>query len=386
MLTAQTQELIKATVPALEARGTDITKVFYRNMFAEHPELLDIFNKTNQRQGKQQTALAAAVLAAAKHIDDLGAILPHVIQIAHKHRALQIKPEHYPIVGKHLLGAIKEVLGDAATPEITAAWSEAYGAIADVFIKVEKEMYAQAAWPGFVPFEITGKRLVSEDVAEFTVKPKPAMPLPAIRAGQYITVQVRPEAGGNLALRHYSLCSVNTEDGLKFAVKRDRGSNHRGLVSNYLHDEVRIGDTVKLSAPAGDFLWHEGGNPLVLISAGVGITPILSMLEAQVTANPQRPLVWIHATRNRQTLSFGPETEALLARAADVRKHILYREQNQRLDAAWLQANTPHNADVYICGSVGFMENISDALASLARQEQHVYFEPFGPKMSVVRV
>lgn len=385
MLATHTKELIKATVPALEAHGTEITRVFYRNMFAAHPELLNIFNKTNQKQGKQQTALATAVLAAAKHIDNLGDILPHVVQISHKHRALQIKPEHYPIVGEHLLGAIKEVLGEAATPEIIDAWAQAYGEIAAVFIGVEKDIYQEAAWPGFADFTVVGKRPVGADIMEFTVKPV-NVNLPAVQAGQYLTVQVRPEKAGNLALRHYSICAADTSDGLKFAVKRDNGNGHHGLVSNYLHDSVQTGDTIKLSAPAGDFLWQNGSNPIVLISAGVGITPMMAMLEAQVKTNPHRKLVWVHAARNGQTHAFKHEAEALLAQAAEVEEHILYREEGANIDAAWLEAHTPADADVYLCGSIGFMESISAELESLARKEQNVYFEPFGPKMSVVNV
>ena len=356
---------------------------FYQNMFAAHPELLDIFNKTNQTQGKQQTALATAVLAAAKHIDNLNAILPHVTQIAHKHRSLQIKPEHYPIVGKYLLGAIQEVLGEAATPEIINAWAEAYGAIADIFISVEKEMYQNAPWQGFTPFTVTDKRLVSEDIAEFTVQPQ-TVTLPEIQAGQYITVQARPEADGNLALRHYSLCSTHTAGSLKFAAKRDNNNGNHGLVSNYLHDHIHIGDTLNLSAPAGDFLWQDGKNPIVLLSAGVGITPILAMLEMQSRTNPQRPLIWIHATRNSQTHAFQEETNHLLAKMPTAQRHTLYRENGDNLDAAWLQANTPANADVYLCGSIHFMENLCGLFESLQRKEQKIYFEPFGPKMSMI--
>ena len=143
MASPRTIEIVKSTVPFLEEHGNQITKIFYQNMFAEHPELLDIFNETNQKLGRQQSALASTVLAAAKHLDKLEALLPEVTQIAHKHRALQIHPEHYPIVGKHILGAIKEVLGDAANDDIIDAWAEAYGDIAGVFIQVEKACTTQ---------------------------------------------------------------------------------------------------------------------------------------------------------------------------------------------------------------------------------------------------
>lgn len=125
MLSQETRNIVRATVPVLEQHGVDITKTFYRNMLDDHKELLNIFNRVNQVKGAQPTALATTVLAAAKHIDNLEAILPHVEQIGHKHRALQIQPEHYPIVGKHLLNAIRQVLGDAASPEILNAWGEA---------------------------------------------------------------------------------------------------------------------------------------------------------------------------------------------------------------------------------------------------------------------
>ena len=157
MASPKTLEIVKATVPVLEEHGTAITTVFYKNMFNEHPELLDIFNETNQKLGRQQTALAMTVLAAAKHLEKLATLLPQVTQISHKHRALQILPEHYPIVGHHLLGAIKEVLGDAANDDIINAWTEAYDEIASVFIQIEHGMYEQEMWSGFAPFKITEK-------------------------------------------------------------------------------------------------------------------------------------------------------------------------------------------------------------------------------------
>jgi len=180
MLSEQTREIVKQTVPVLEQHGTEITKVFYTRMFEAHPELLNIFNKSNQKQGKQQTALAQTVLAAAKHIDNLGAIVPNVNQIAHKHRALQVKEEHYPIVGEYLLKAIKEVLGDAATDEIMNAWEEAYGEIASVFISMEKEMYEKAAWDGFQPFKITNILNQGTTMKSFEVEPEVALEIPEL--------------------------------------------------------------------------------------------------------------------------------------------------------------------------------------------------------------
>ncbi|MDO5769201.1 MAG: globin domain-containing protein [Psychrobacter sp.] len=402
MATQQTIDIVKSTVPVLEQHGTHITKVFYQNMFAEHPELLDIFNETNQKLGRQQNALASTVLAAAKHLDKLQVLLPEVTQIAHKHRALQIKPEHYPIVGKHLLGAIKEVLGDAANDDIINAWAEAYDDIAGVFIQVEKSMYAEAMWDGFAEFKVVDKTLTGTDIAAFTVVPAhtdtdadieqsqaKAIDLSqlTLTAGQYITVKTHPEDTEHLALRHYSICSTKTDNGLQFAVRRDSQNGHRGLVSNHLHNKVEVGDTILLSAPAGDFalddsLVMQNDIPLVLMSAGVGITPVLSMLEAQVIANPKRPIIWAYACQNADYHAFAERVDELLSQASNAQKHIFYFDDNQILDETWL-ATLPVPADVYVCGSMGFMDSMIDGLLALKHGEDSVHYEPFGPKMSL---
>lgn len=390
MASPKTLEIVKATVPVLEEHGTAITTVFYKNMFNQHPELLDIFNETNQKLGRQQTALAMTVLAAAKHLDKLAILLPQVTQISHKHRALQILPEHYPIVGHHLVGAIKEVLGEAANDDIIDAWTEAYDEIADVFIQLEKTMYEQEMWEGFAPFKITEKVEAATDIAAFTVVPANDdidLSKLSLSAGQYITVKADPEDSDHLALRHYSLYSATSDKGIQFAVRRDNRNEHYGLVSNHLHDHLDVGDTILLSAPAGDFelnqdLIQQNDIPLVLVSAGVGVTPILSMLEAQVTANPKRPIVWVYACQNKEHHAFDSKVNELLAAADNVEKHIFYFESGQILDEAWL-ANLPKPADIYVCGSMMFMESIIDGLIALDHGVDSVHYEPFGPKMSL---
>lgn len=391
MLTPEQIAIVKSTVPILEQHGTAITQVFYTNMFHEHPELLDIFNKTNQTQGRQQTALATTVLAAAKHIERLADLLPQVTQISHKHRALQIQPEHYPIVGEHLLRAIKEVLGDTATAEVIDAWAMAYEEIAKVFISIEQVMYENADWQGFLPFKVVKKQLTGTDIAQFSVVPtgNNAIDLSqlTLHAGQYITVKVKPENSENIALRHYSLISADTTDGLQFAVRRDNRNAHEGLVSNYLHNDIKVGDEILLSAPAGDFLLDESlakqnDIPLVLISAGVGVTPVLAMLDRQIYLNPNRPITWIYACHDSSYHAFADKVETLLKQAPQANNQCFYRANNEILDKVWL-ATLPKPADIYICGSVGFMEQMIGDLISLKHAQNHVHYEPFGPKMSV---
>lgn len=398
MLSPATGTIIKATVPILEQRGTEITTTFYKNMLNEHTELLNIFNRINQKKGSQPTALATTVLAAAKHIDDLTPLLGHVKQIGQKHRALQIKPEHYPIVGEYLLKAIKEVLGDAATPEIINAWGEAYNEIANVFITVEKEMYKEAAWEAWKPFTVTSKELVASDIYEFTVAAEAGSgvdltKLPIV-AGQYITVNIHPTIQDNKydALRHYSLCSIDPTQGLKFAVKLETSKgNPEGLVSEFLHEKVNVGDKIKLSAPAGDFalnekLINQNEVPLVLLSAGVGVTPILAMLEQQIKANPKRPIYWIQSSRDEKDQAFKTKVDELLSKCETVTKEIVHTNKTERINGEFLQSKVPAHADVYICGSLEFMKGMIAHLKTLEHNDDLIHYEPFGPKMTTITV
>lgn len=145
MLNEKTIDIIKSTVPALKSHGVEITTTFYKNMFERNPEVAPLFNMDRQKSGEQPKALAMAVLAAAQNINNLSAIMPVVEKIAVRHCDCGVKEEHYPIIGENLLIAIKEVLGDLATDEILEAWGMAYRVIAQVFIDVEKNIYASRA-------------------------------------------------------------------------------------------------------------------------------------------------------------------------------------------------------------------------------------------------
>ncbi|SCU99999.1 LAMI_0G02212g1_1 [Lachancea mirantina] len=393
MLSEETRTIIKATVPALEQHGTEITSTFYQNMLNDHKELLNIFNRANQTKGLQSTALATTVLAAAKNIDNLAALLPHVRQIGHKHRALQVKPEHYPIVGEYLLKAIKQVLGDAANQTILDAWAEAYGVIAQIFIDVEAELYAKEAWDGWKSFRVVKREDVGGSVLEFTVQPIDEASTPAIVPGQYITVKAHPTAQDNQydALRHYSICSSSGKEGLKFAVKKAHSDDHDGLVSTYLHENVKVGDTVELSAPAGDFnlnesLIEQNDIPLVFLSSGVGSTPLLAMLEKQIATNKSRPIVWIETAYNAANQPFAAQIKKLSDGVQDMKVFTVHTESTSRIDDAYLAKVMPSNSDVYVSGSIGFVEDMIDSLNKLNHREELIHYEPFGQKMATVKV
>jgi nitric oxide dioxygenase len=402
MLDQKTIDIIKSTVPVLEQHGESITTRFYQMMFGNHPELLNIFNHANQKQGRQQRALAGTVYAAAQYIDNLEAILPVVKQIAHKHRSLGIKAEHYPIVGKHLLLAIKDVLGDAATDEIIDAWGKAYNVIADAFIDVEAEMYNEAAsqkggWDGFRSFIVDRKVVESDVITSFYLKPVDHKEIADFLPGQYISIKLEIDGEEFTHIRQYSLSDAPGKDYYRISVKREAGTaNPDGMVSNYLHNTVTEGEILKVSAPAGDFVLDtEKNTPVVLLSGGVGLTPMLSMLKTVVEVQPERKVTFIHAAANGNVHALREEVESL-ASLDNVNSFFFYEtpteedRKNNTFDVEgyvtedWIANNIQTiEADFYFCGPVPFMKSINTSLMHLGINAERIHFEFFGPKDSL---
>ncbi|MFC6041347.1 NO-inducible flavohemoprotein [Paenisporosarcina macmurdoensis] len=389
MLSQKSIDIVKSTAPILADRGVEITTVFYKNLFTAHPELLNLFNSVNQKQGRQQTALANTVYAAALHIDNLGVLLPAVKQIAQKHRSLGIKPEHYPIVGKHLLEGIKEVLGDAATDEIIQAWADAYGIIADVFIQVEIEMYKEAeeqenGWGEFKNFEIVDKVVESDIITSFYLKPVDGSAVPTYNPGQYITIRLAIPGETYILNRQYSLSQAPNQDTFRITVKKENEMNPNGKVSVYLHQNLQIGDTFEVSSPAGDFyLDMESTRPVTLISGGVGITPMMSMLDTLSKNSPTRPVSFLHGARNNALHAFDKDVQQLMSAMEDTTYLAFYSDENKLLTKELLAENVLANGDIYVCGPVPFMKAIIPTLYELGFAEEHVHFEFFGPAVSL---
>ncbi|MED1665171.1 NO-inducible flavohemoprotein [Brevibacillus laterosporus] len=404
MLSEKTIQIIKSTVPVLEKHGIDITKRFYQLLFTKHPELLNIFNHANQKQGRQQTALANAVYAAAQYIDKLETIIPVVKQIGHKHRSLGIKAEHYPIVGENLLAAIKDVLGDLATDEILQAWAEAYGVIADAFIGVEAEFYKQAeqqqgGWEGFRAFKVDRKVKESDVITSFYLVPQDGEAIALFEPGQYVSVKVDIPGEENTHIRQYSLSDAPGKPYYRISVKREDGKQDQpaGKVSVYLHEQVEQGDVLLLSAPAGDFvLDQKDDRPVVLISGGVGLTPLVSMLNTLVETNPNRQVTFIHAAQNGQVHAMREHVEELSRQHSQLSLHWCYDNPTDLdratkafhkegyVDLSTLEQMVPSkDASFYFCGPTPFMKALNQTLKEYKIAEADIHFEFFGPADSL---
>ncbi|KAF3999030.1 NO-inducible flavohemoprotein [Glaciimonas immobilis] len=406
MISAAARPYIDASVPVLRDNGVAISTRFYTLLFKAHPELKNIFNMANQENGSQQQALASALFAYAANIDNANALAPVISRIVHKHVSLGIRAEHYPIVGHHLLAAIGEVLGEAATPELIAAWAEAYGALASTFIAEEKKLYAShKITPGQQrEVIVTRKQIESETVTSFYLESADGLPLPAFVPGQYISIATTIVALNLRQFRQYSLSGATHQTHWRISVKRedkDEQGNPAGMVSNLLHAEVNVGDKLWVSPACGDFvIGTDTSVPLILISAGVGITPMMSMLHGSLQQMPARAVHFLYATLDGhhhplktelnalKSASRLPQQEAMLTtyfayatptdadRAANDFDHAGYLELNQ-VDQALL----PKNGDYYLCGPTVFMQIQRQALLARGVAAHQIQQEVFGPAL-----
>jgi len=250
---------------------------------------------------------------------------------------------------------------------------------------------AAPAWQGFQSLTVTDIRQESAAIASFTLAPADgATPAPgAVSPGQYLTVRLRPGGADQPAvIRSYSLSTIAGGDGYRISVKREP----HGVGSAFMHDRVRVGDTIEAAAPRGAFTLREGGErPVVLLSAGVGATPVLAMLHALADARTTREVWWIHGARNRLEHAFGAEADRLLAALPHTHRIVSYSRPGAgetpgagfdaigRVSIETITgAGVPLDADYYLCGPDPFMRSLSAALAARGTAPEHVAIEVFG--------
>jgi len=392
MLDAQTIATVKATIPLLVETGPKLTAHFYDRMFAHNPELKEIFNMSNQRNGDQREALFNAIAAYASNIENLPALLPAVEKIAQKHTSFQIKPEQYNIVGEHLLATLDEMFSPGQ--EVLDAWGKAYGVLANVFINREAQIYSEHAskkggWEGTRPFRIVEKTPRSALITSFEFEPVDGQPVADYQPGQYLAVWLKPEGFPHQEIRQYSLTRSPNGKSYRIAVKREEG----GQVSTWLHNEAKVGDVVHLAAPAGDFFMAvEANTPVTLISAGVGQTPMLAMLDTLAKNKHAAQVNWLHAAENGDVHAFDDEVKALAAELPHFAAHTWYRLPTDAdraamrftseglMELAQLEGlfDAPE-MEFYLCGPVVFMQFAAKQLVAQGVSADKIHYECFGP-------
>lgn len=404
VMTAEQTAIILATVPILQTGGETLIKHFYGNMLTEYPEVVPFFNKAHQASGDQPRALANAVLMYAKNIERLGNLGPLVGQIINKHVSLNINPAHYAVVGACLLKAIREVLGaEVATDAVIDAWAAAYGQLADILIGAEKNLMATKAaalggWQGDREFEVKEKVKESAEITSFILAPSDGGKVLAHEAGQYLGLHLN--IGNQEVRRNYSISSVANGEHYRISVKREPG----GLVSNHLHDIVQVGHKINLHPPAGDFTLKavsDATKPIVFLTAGVGITPAMAMLQETLSDknNAARPVKFIHCVRTVDHQAFRKVLLKISAACDHVDYYSAYSEASKQDTpneneyygqlskdqlARWLPPNG--DAEVFFLGPKTFMASMKKNLLELGVPEKQLHWEFFGPAADLDKV
>ncbi|MFJ9678779.1 globin domain-containing protein [Streptomyces sp. NPDC101194] len=393
MLSETSTATVRATLPAVGAAIGDIADLFYRKLFDAHPELLrDLFNRGNQASGAQRQALAGSIAAFATLLVEQPDTRPDVMlgRIAHKHASLGITPAQYDIVHTHLFAAIAEVLGDAVTPEVAAAWDEVYWLMAGALISIEERLYAQrgiVAGDVWREWEVVARVEETPDVATFQLRPADGSPAPAFSPGQYVSVQVELPDGAH-QIRQYSLSSAPGSPLRSITVKRVHGGGSPdGEVSRHLHAEVGAGDRLRVSAPYGDLVLDSADAPLLLASAGIGCTPMLSMLEHLAATGHRAPVTVVHGDRSPADHALRTDHALLTDKLPDAAAHFWYENPvpGHRADRTGLVdlsdfAIAP-GTHAYLCGPLPFMRTVRGQLLAKGIPAADIHYEVFGPDL-----
>ncbi|MER7573026.1 globin domain-containing protein [Streptomyces sp. NPDC126514] len=388
MLSEKSAATVRATLPAVGASLNEITERFYAGLFAARPDLLrDLFNRGNQAAGTQRRALAGSVAAFATYLVDHPDHRPDAMlaRIAHKHASLGVAPEQYGLVHEHLFAAIADVLGEAVTPEVAAAWDEVYWLMANALIALEKRLYEESREPGRRQWEVVERVQETPDVITLRLRPLDGGPVADFRAGQYVSVRVELPDGAR-QIRQYSLSGAPGSTLRQISVKREAG----GEVSAHLHARVQAGSVLELSAPYGDLTLDEGPEvPLLLASAGIGVTPMIAMLAQLAQDGHACPVTVVHGDRSPATHALRADQESYAAKLPDASVHFWYEEDAPegaragRVDLSGLAVAPGTRA--YLCGPLPFMRAVRAQLLGKGVAAADIHYEVFGPDLWLTR-
>lgn len=390
MLSEQAAATVRATLPAVGAHLDEITERFYAGLFTARPELLrDLFNRGNQAAGTQRQALAGSIAAFATHLLEHPDARPDAMlaRIAHKHASLGVTPEQYALVHEHLFAAIAGVLGEAVTPEVAAAWDEVYWLMANALVAIEKRLYEESGEPGWRDWEVVERVAETADVVTFRLRPADGGPVADFRAGQYVSVRAEL-ADGARQIRQYSLSGAPGSALRQISVKRvlDAGDAPDGEVSNHLHARVREGDVLELSAPYGDLVLEDAADtPLLLASAGIGVTPMVAMLARLAETGHRAPVTVVHGDRSPADHALRADHEAYAGKLPDAAVHFWYeRDAAPGTGTGLVDLDTvavPAGTRAYLCGPLPFMRAVRAQLIDKGVAPADIHYEVFGPDL-----
>jgi ferredoxin-NADP reductase/MOSC domain-containing protein YiiM len=287
----------------------------------------------------------------------------------------------------------QQLLRAMRIPALSSGWQASFRALLDGEAASGNAGLATAspppAWPGFRRLAVTAIEQESDSVISVRFEGPDGKPLPAARPGQYLTLRIRPDEAERPLLRNYSLSGPPEAGYYRIAVKREP----EGAASGYLHARLAVGDQLEIAAPRGTFILDESAAPALLISAGIGATPVLAMLNALADQHSDREVWWLHGARSGREHAFAAEARTLIHACPKSHTHVYYSRPGAedlegrdfdhvgRLTPSLLvELEPPREAEAYICGPTRFMDEISAGLAAMGVDAAHIHTEPFGPE------
>ena len=381
-LTEEQKQILRSTAPMFKEHGKEITSILYKHMFAAHPELLDIFNRTNQKTGTQPFALANTIFLVIEHMDNLDILMPQFLLIAHKHRASIVLPKHYPIVGKYLLFAIDEFLGGTGDPAMLNAWAAVYKIITNIFIDIETKLYqglGDKREQGLIPFTIVHKeKIANGPVVAFTIERNDGGPMHDYHTGQYITVRIKKD--GHYHNRYYSLIQPFDGKTYRIAIKQAIDREPKGIVSTELIEKYNEGDNLMITLPAGSYGLINDAKHHLFIAGGIGITVLSSMILDLYHQDKSDITTLIHVVSKEEDAAFFDDMRAILP---ENQYHLLI--QGKLLLQGLIEKTLTPKMHVYLCGSVLFMNKTEEYLAQCGHPSSQIHIEAFQPSLSLVK-
>lgn len=395
LLSPESEAIVKATAGVVAENAQHITESFYPHMFAAYPALLNVFNKANQAIGEQPKALAASVVAYAVSLIDPDApdFSPIMARIAHKHVSLGIKGTDYTIVGRHLMWAVGDVLGEAFTPEVAAAWDEVYWLFGTQLIAEESKLYALGGTDPKAPwrkYQVVDREDEPNGVFSLEIAPVEG-DLPKHTTGQYVAIAVDLPTGERQP-RQYTISGAPGGKEFRVTIKRAKGVDGApdGQVSNWLADNAQVGTLLDVSQPSGDVILDDAETPLVLISAGIGITPMAAIMEDLVQRQPRRTVRVYHADKAHGTQALYERMLGQSMQLKDSYGEFWYEEGADEaptrrpahqglMDLS--DVELPEGCRVFMCGPLEFMAAARRSLIERGIPADRIDYEVFGPDL-----
>jgi ferredoxin-NADP reductase/MOSC domain-containing protein YiiM len=248
------------------------------------------------------------------------------------------------------------------------------------------------AWPGFLPLRVARIDQEAANVVSLSIEQTDGAPLPAALPGQFLVLRLRTTSNGPMLLRNYSMSGMPGARTYRVSVKRETN----GVVSSYLCDHEHAGDILEVSAPRGGFTLRSGDAPVVLLSAGIGATPVLAMLHSLASAASRREIWWIYGARNRAEHPFAKESRGLLQTLVNSRSHIVYSKPESgdepgvdydslgHVDTPLLnRLGVTRDADFYLCGPPSFLKQLTEGLKTWGADSTRIHLEVFGPEAPI---